>query len=86
MNGSLISAIRGPVLLITLGGLLALDQMGPVSFTRTWPALLIVFGLFKLAETWGGNRGAGGPAVTNPTGTNPAGTSPAGTNSGGYQS
>ena len=26
MNGSLISAIRGPVLLITLGGLLALER------------------------------------------------------------
>ena len=54
MSGSLLCAIRGPVMLITLGALLALDQMGPVSFSRTWPALLIVFGLFKLAETMGG--------------------------------
>jgi hypothetical protein len=61
MSGSLMNAIRGPVMLITLGVLLALDQMGPVSFGRTWPALLIVFGLFKLAETTGGDKGAGTP-------------------------
>ncbi|MGH9558450.1 MAG: LiaI-LiaF-like domain-containing protein [Bryobacteraceae bacterium] len=52
MNG-LIGAIRGPVLLIALGVLFAIDQMGVVSFARTWPALLIVFGLFKLAERAG---------------------------------
>jgi hypothetical protein len=54
----LLVAIRGPVMLITLGVLLALDQMGSVSFGRTWPALLIVFGIFKLAERGGGNRTA----------------------------
>lgn len=50
MRGSLICAIQGPILLITLGFLLAADQMGVLSFGRTWPVLLIVFGLFKLAE------------------------------------
>jgi hypothetical protein len=50
MNGTLIQAVRGPVMLITLGVLLAIDQNGPVSFGRTWPALLIVLGLFKLLE------------------------------------
>lgn len=49
-RGSLVAATRGPVMLITLGVLLALDQAGSVSFGRTWPALLIVLGLFKLAE------------------------------------
>jgi len=53
MNGNLMSAIRGPVMLIVLGILMAIDQMGSYSFGRTWPALLIVFGLFKLAERAG---------------------------------
>jgi hypothetical protein len=50
MSGNFLCAIRGPILMITLGVLLAIDQFGPVSFGRTWPVLLIVFGLFKLAE------------------------------------
>lgn len=52
-NGSLLSAIRGPVMLITLGLLLSIDHIGTVSFGRTWPVLLIVFGLFKLMERAG---------------------------------
>lgn len=43
-------AIRGPILLITLGGLMALDQIGGLSFSKTWPVLVIVFGCLKLAE------------------------------------
>lgn len=54
MNSNLISATRGPVMLILLGILMAIDQMGSYSFGRTWPALLIVFGIFKLAERSGG--------------------------------
>jgi len=50
MNGSLLCAVQGPIMMITLGVLLAMDQMGNLSFGRTWPVLLIVFGLFKLAE------------------------------------
>lgn len=53
MKGTLVQAIRGPVLLIVLGALLAMDQNGFLSFGRTWPALLIVLGLFKLAEHLG---------------------------------
>ncbi len=52
-GSSFIGAIRGPVMLITLGVLLAIDHFGTVSFGRTWPVLLIVFGLFKLAERAG---------------------------------
>jgi cell wall-active antibiotic response 4TMS protein YvqF len=55
MNGNFLCAIRGPILLIPLGVLLAIDQMGTLSFGRTWPVLLILFGLFKLAER-GGTR------------------------------
>ena len=55
MNGNFWCAIRGPILLITLGTLLAIDQFGAYSFGRTWPVLLIVFGIFKLAERSGGH-------------------------------
>jgi hypothetical protein len=50
MNPGFLSAIRGPVMLITLGLLLSIDHFGTVSFSRTWPVLLIVFGIFKLME------------------------------------
>jgi hypothetical protein len=53
MNGNFVCAIRGPILMIVLGMLLALDQLGSYSFGRTWPVLLIIFGLFKLAEKAG---------------------------------
>ena len=53
MNPSFLCAVRGPVMLITLGTLLSIDHFGTVSFARTWPVLLIVFGLFKLLERSG---------------------------------
>jgi hypothetical protein len=53
VNPAFLSAIRGPVMLITLGSLLSIDHFGTVSFARTWPVLLIVFGLFKLMERSG---------------------------------
>jgi hypothetical protein len=52
-NLDLIRAVRGPIVMITLGVLAALDQAGGVSFWRTWPALLIVGGLLALAERVG---------------------------------
>jgi hypothetical protein len=45
-----IGAIRGPILLITLGTILAIDHSGSFSFSRTWPVLVIVIGLMKLLE------------------------------------
>lgn len=51
--GSLVRAVTGPLLLITLGVLLAIDHLGRLSFGRTWPALLIVFGACKLFERAG---------------------------------
>ncbi len=47
-DASLIRAIRGPITLITLGVLFTLDHFTPYSFGRTWPVLLIVFGLLSL--------------------------------------
>ena len=52
-NPTLLRAIRGPIMLITLGVLLSIDHFGSVSFARTWPVLLIVFGVFKLMERSG---------------------------------
>jgi hypothetical protein len=43
-------AIRGPVLLVTIGVLFAIHQAGVLSFSRTWPLLIIVIGVMKLLE------------------------------------
>jgi hypothetical protein len=59
MNGSevpLVRAIRGPITLITVGVLFALNNFTTYSFNQTWPVLLIVFGLMSLLC-----RGAGVP-------------------------
>ena len=45
--------LTGPAVLITIGVLFLLDQMGHqhwMQFDYTWPALLIVIGLIKLME------------------------------------
>jgi hypothetical protein len=47
-EGSLIRAIRGPVTLITVGVLFALNNFTEYGFDKTWPVLLIVFGLLSL--------------------------------------
>jgi len=41
-------AVRGPVTLITIGGLFALQNFTRYDFGQTWPVLLIVFGLLSL--------------------------------------
>jgi hypothetical protein len=43
-------AIRGPILLITVGILFAIHQAGVLPFSRTWPLVLIVVGVMKLIE------------------------------------
>ena len=47
---SIFQAVRGPILLIAIGTLFAMDHMGSIAFSRTWPALLIIIGLLKLLE------------------------------------
>ena len=64
---SLIQAIRGPLMLITLGALVAIDYAGIYGFWRTWPVLIIVFGVLKLLE-----RGTARPAPPHP-GSHPPG-------------
>jgi hypothetical protein len=48
--GNLIQAVRGPIMLITLGALVEIDYLGIYGFSRTWPVLIIVFGQLKLLE------------------------------------
>jgi len=50
---SFVQAIRGPIMLIALGALVAIDYAGVYGFWRTWPVLIIVFGLLKLLERAG---------------------------------
>jgi len=47
---SLLAAVRGPVMLMVLGGLFQVDQAGGPDFVRTWPVLLITYAVFKLGE------------------------------------
>ncbi len=51
MNSApLITAVRGPLLLIILGVLFLADHFSTFEFTETWPTLIIAFGLMKLLE------------------------------------
>lgn len=53
MNASfweLVRAGRGPVMLITFGTLVALNHTEKLDFERSWPMLIIVYGLLKLLE------------------------------------
>jgi|HubBroStandDraft_6_1064221.scaffolds.fasta_scaffold133994_4 hypothetical protein len=46
----LLQAVRGPILLMTLGALVLIDYLGIYGFNRTWPLLIITFGVMKLLE------------------------------------
>jgi hypothetical protein len=43
-------AARGPILLIVVGVLFALQQAGILSVARSWPLLIITIGVMKLIE------------------------------------
>ena len=47
-GNELIRAVRGPIILITIGTLFALDHMTRYGFQQTWPVILIVVGLLTL--------------------------------------
>jgi hypothetical protein len=49
-SSDFIQAARGPIMLITLGVLIAVHQFGMLSFSTSWPVLVIVFGVLKLLE------------------------------------
>jgi hypothetical protein len=44
----LVRAATGPIILITVGALFALEKFTPYRFGQTWPVLLIIIGLLKL--------------------------------------
>lgn len=52
-SGNFVQAIRGPIMLIALGSLVAIDYAGIYGFWRTWPILIIIFGVLKLLERAG---------------------------------
>ncbi|MBV8730693.1 MAG: hypothetical protein JO336_12885 [Acidobacteriia bacterium] len=53
----LLRAIRGPIILITVGVLFALNNFTPYGFSETWPVLLIVVGLLSLLARGGAPSG-----------------------------
>lgn len=52
-SAAFLRAVRGPVMLITVGILCALDNFTQFGFSRTWPVLLVVSGILSLG---GGGR------------------------------
>jgi cell wall-active antibiotic response 4TMS protein YvqF len=57
-------SLAWPIILITLGVLLMLDQFVPHwSFHRTWPVILVVFGVLKLIDASLPPRPPRGPSV-----------------------
>jgi hypothetical protein len=56
-SAALLRAVRGPVMMITIGVLFALDNFTPFSFNRTWPILLVVSGILSLGKGPPGMRG-----------------------------
>ncbi len=68
-EGSFHCSIRGPIMLIAIGTLFAIGQFTPYGFHRTWPVLLILFGVLKLLERASGGRQQTGPNP--PTGVTP---------------
>jgi hypothetical protein len=45
----LVNALRGPVIMITIGVLFLLDNLTSFQIGQTWPIFLIVLGLMALA-------------------------------------
>jgi hypothetical protein len=64
----LAQAVRGPIMLITIGALFAMHQAGILSFARTWPLILIVLGVMKLIERMAAPRVPYAPPYTPPYG------------------
>lgn len=60
-NALLLRALRGPLTLILVGILFAIDHTGALSFTKTWPIIIIFLGVVKLAERGLANAPQGGP-------------------------
>lgn len=53
--------LMGPAILVTLGVLFLLDNVGRFGFDRTWPAILLVIGVVKLMQSNASSEGHTGP-------------------------
>ena len=60
--------LMGPAVLITVGLLFLLDQIGVISFGRSFPILLIVIGVIKIAQRSAPDMGHVQPAPYYPPG------------------
>lgn len=60
-SDSVLCALRGPLTLITVGVLFAINNFTPYGFDRTWPVILIVFGLITLVCRGGAQQTAPPP-------------------------
>lgn len=49
-NGLLLRALRGPLTLILVGVLFVIDHADVLSFSKTWPIIIIFLGVIRLAE------------------------------------
>jgi hypothetical protein len=49
-------AARGPVLIIVVGALFAMDHAGGASIGRTWPVILVAAGAMRLWEYLGARQ------------------------------
>ena len=61
-NNELIHAVRGPIILITIGVLFALDNFTRYGFHQTWPVILIVVGVLTLLARASRTGSAPGPS------------------------
>lgn len=59
--------LMGPAMLVTLGVLFLLDTTARISFSRTWPAILLVVGVVKLMQSNASWDGHNGPLPPGPT-------------------
>jgi len=60
--------LMGPAILVTLGVLFLLDNVGRFEFHRTWPAILLVIGVVKLVQSNASSEGHIGPLPPGSTG------------------
>jgi hypothetical protein len=62
--------IMGPAILVTVGALFLLENLGALGFGRTWPVILLVIGAVKLLQ---GSASTEGHILTPGPGTTPPG-------------
>ena len=62
-SSEVVTAVRGPIILITIGVLFALDNFTPYGFHQTWPVILIVVGVLTLLARANRAGSAPGPSA-----------------------